>query len=62
VKGITFGWKRRERATLFGVTMSVLQNQDCWWGEGDDMFFIDGEEKPSTNGTGSEDYFLGAWV
>jgi hypothetical protein len=44
-----------------GVTMSVLQNQDNWWGEGDDMFFIDGEEKPSINGTGSEDYFLGAW-
>ncbi len=44
-----------------GVTMSVLQNQDSWWGEGDDMFFIDGEEKPSINGTGSEDYFLGAW-
>jgi Protein of unknown function (DUF2961) len=44
-----------------GVTMSVLQNQDGWWGEGDDMFFIDGEERPSINGTGSEDYFLGAW-
>jgi hypothetical protein len=44
-----------------GVTMSVLQNQDFWWGEGDDMFFIDGEEKPSISGTGSEDYFLGAW-
>jgi hypothetical protein len=44
-----------------GVTMSVLQNQDNWWGEGDDMFFIDSEEKPSINGTGSEDYFLGAW-
>jgi hypothetical protein len=44
-----------------GVTMSILQNQDNWWGEGDDMFFIDGEEKPSINGTGSEDYFLGAW-
>ncbi|HXR32953.1 MAG TPA: glycoside hydrolase family 172 protein [Verrucomicrobiae bacterium] len=44
-----------------GVTMSILQNQDYWWGEGDDMFFIDGEEKPSINGTGSEDYFLGAW-
>jgi len=27
-----------------GVTMSVLQNQDGWWGEGDDMFFIDGEK------------------
>jgi Protein of unknown function (DUF2961) len=44
-----------------GVTMSVLQNQDGWWGEGDDMFFIDGEQAPSINGTGSEDYFLGAW-
>ena len=44
-----------------GVTMSVLQNQDGWWGEGDDMFFIDGEKLPSINGTGSEDYFLGDW-
>lgn len=44
-----------------GVTMSVLQNQDMWWGEGDDMFFIDGEKSPSIGGTGSEDYFLGAW-
>jgi Protein of unknown function (DUF2961) len=44
-----------------GVTMSVLQNQDGWWGEGDDMFFVDGEKQPSINGTGSEDYFLGAW-
>lgn len=44
-----------------GVTMSVLQNQDAWFGEGDDMFFIDGEQTPSINGTGTEDYFLGAW-
>ena len=44
-----------------GVTMSILQNQDGWWGEGDDMFFVDGEKHPSINGTGSEDYFLGAW-
>lgn len=44
-----------------GVTMSVLQNQDGWWGEGDDMFFVDGETLPSINGTGTEDYFLGAW-
>jgi Protein of unknown function (DUF2961) len=44
-----------------GVTMSVLQNQDFWWGEGDDMFFIDGEKAPSINGTGTEDYFLGAY-
>jgi len=49
------------RGQFAGVTMSVLQNQDYWWGEGDDMFFIDGEKTPSINGTGSEDYFLGAW-
>ncbi|HEY6337903.1 MAG TPA: glycoside hydrolase family 172 protein [Candidatus Sulfotelmatobacter sp.] len=49
------------RGHFVGVTMSVLQNQDGWWGEGDDMFFVDGEPLPSINGTGSEDYFLGAW-
>lgn len=49
------------RGHFVGVTMSVLQNQDGWWGEGDDMFFVDGETLPSINGTGSEDYFLGAW-
>ena len=49
------------RGHFVGVTMSVLQNQDGWWGEGDDMFFVDGEKLPSINGTGSEDYFLGAW-
>ena len=49
------------RGHFVGVTMSVLQNQDGWWGEGDDMFFVDGEKTRSINGTGSEDYFLGAW-
>lgn len=33
-----------------------------WWGEGDDMIFIDGEEwPPSLHGTGTEDYFNTAW-
>jgi len=55
-------WMEASGAGQFvGVTMSVLQNQDGWWGEGDDMFFIDGETLPSINGTGAEDYFLGAW-
>ena len=49
------------RGHFVGVTMSVQQNQDGWWGEGDDMFFVDGEKLPSINGTGSEDYFLGAF-
>jgi hypothetical protein len=49
------------RGHFIGVTMSVLQNQDYWWGEGDDMFFIDGGKEPAITGTGSEDYFLGAY-
>jgi Protein of unknown function (DUF2961) len=49
------------RGHFVGVTMSVIENADGWWGEGDDMFFIDGEQMPSINGTGTEDYFLGAW-
>jgi hypothetical protein len=33
-----------------------------WWGEGDDMIFIDGEPwPPSLHGTGSEDYFNTAY-
>jgi hypothetical protein len=33
-----------------------------WYGEGDDMIFIDGEEwPPSLHGTGTEDYFNTAW-
>jgi hypothetical protein len=49
------------RGHLMGVTLGVLQNADGWWGEGDDMIFIDDESKPLINGTGSEDYFLGSW-
>lgn len=48
------------RGQFVGVTMSVLQNQDGWWGEGDDMFFIDGATKPTIAGTGAEDYFQGS--
>jgi hypothetical protein len=34
----------------------------AWPGEGDDMFFIDGDEwPPSLHGTGTEDYFCSAW-
>jgi hypothetical protein len=51
----------RGRGHLMGVTLGVLQNANGWWGEGDDMIFIDDESKPLINGTGSEDYFLGSW-
>ena len=31
-----------------------------WYGEGDDSFWIDGEEQPSMTGSGTEDYFCAA--
>ena len=51
----------RGRGHLMGVTLGVLQNADGWWGEGDEMIFVDDESKPVITGTGSEDYFLGSW-
>ena len=44
-----------------GVSYSILNQTTAWWGEGDDFIWIDGEQIPSFNGTGSEDYFCDAW-
>jgi hypothetical protein len=44
-----------------GCNLSVLQRTMGWWGEGDDMIYVDGESTPSLHGTGSEDYFSDAW-
>ena len=49
------------RGHFVGCNLSVTHYQGTWWGEGDEMIFIDGEEEPSINGTGSEDYFNHAW-
>lgn len=45
-----------------GVNYFVHSPTPIWYGEGDDMFFIDGEEWPSSlHGTGTEDYFNTSW-
>lgn len=49
------------RGHYVGVMHHIYQNQGDWWGEGDEMIFIDGAAQPQINGTGSEDYYLGAW-
>ena len=37
-------------------------NNNGWWGEGEVKFYIDGDrEFPTICGTGTEDYFCGAW-
>lgn len=49
------------KGNYIGTVMSMTMGQDGWFGEGDDFFYIDGEEVPSLQGTGSEDYFNDAW-
>lgn len=44
-----------------GTVLSVRTRSPEWFGEGDDRFYIDGEEVASIQGTGTEDYFLSAW-
>jgi hypothetical protein len=45
-----------------GVNYYVDNPSVMWYGEGDDMFFIDGETWPaSLHGTGTEDYFNTSW-
>ncbi len=40
------------------LNIDVFERQsNDWYGEGDDMIFIDGDELPTLNGTGTEDYF-----
>ena len=49
------------RGHYVGCNLSILQRAMGWWGEGDDMIYVDGEKTPSLYGTGSEDYFSDAW-
>jgi len=43
-----------------GYFFTIVNNERAWWGEGDDMVFIDGEKyPPSIHGTGTEEIFGG---
>jgi hypothetical protein len=44
-----------------GTVLNVLQSQVGWFGEGDDLFYVDGATHPQLYGTGTEDYFNDAW-
>ena len=44
-----------------GINYYVHCPTPMWYGEGDDMWFIDGEEKASLLGTGTEDFFNTSW-
>ncbi len=50
------------RGQYIGCILSIHGLRPGWWGEGDDMIFVDGETwPPSVHGTGTEDYFGAAW-
>jgi hypothetical protein len=44
-----------------GINYYVHCPTTMWYGEGDDMWFIDGEKTPSLIGTGTEDFFNTSW-
>ncbi len=45
-----------------GTFMAWQQNNAGWWGEGEIKMFVDGDKAfPTICGTGTEDYFGGAW-
>jgi len=44
-----------------GTYLAWGVNSPGWWGEGEVKFYLDGDESPSIAGTGTEDYFGGAW-
>ena len=45
-----------------GTFLAWTQLANGWWGEGEIKFFLDGDkEHPTICGTGTEDYFGGAW-
>jgi hypothetical protein len=45
-----------------GTYIAWGSNNNNWWGEGEMKFYLDGDgEFPTICGTGTEDYFGGAW-
>jgi hypothetical protein len=46
---------------FIGINHFVNCPSPIWYGEGDDMFLIDGEPWPGLHGTGTEDYFNTSW-
>ena len=50
------------RGHYIGCNLSITNFQGTWWGEGDDMIWVDGYKwPPDLHGTGSEDYLNQAW-
>ena len=51
----------RGRGHYVGTAMCWGVNNAGWWGEGEIKFYLDGDVDPTICGTGTEDYFCGAY-
>lgn len=52
----------RGKGQYVGTYAAWQVNSNEWWGEGEVKFYLDGDrEYPTICGTGTEDYFGGAW-
>jgi hypothetical protein len=52
----------RGKGHYVGTYLAWEQLSNGWWGEGEVKFYIDGDQEyPTICGTGTEDYFGGAW-
>jgi hypothetical protein len=49
------------KGVYVGDAVTVFNTVYAWWGEGDEKIFVDGEDFPSSIGTGTEDYYGYAW-
>lgn len=50
------------RGQYIGTFLALSTLERYWWGEGEMKFYLDGDtEYPTICGTGTEDYFGGAW-
>ena len=50
------------RGRYVGTYLAIEPGHSGWWGEGELKFYVDGDEEfPTICGTGTEDYFGGAW-
>jgi hypothetical protein len=50
------------RGRYVGTYLAIEPRAPGWWGEGELKFYLDGDQEfPTICGTGTEDYFGGAW-
>lgn len=49
------------RGQYVGCVLNVDADAKGWWGEGDEIIYVDRRDKPAISGAGSEDYFCNAW-